>query len=130
MNDDMHATELGQSEFLMFHTSETDFFPCSCRVCFPSRVYSALKLFQMNQSNRQATVVGHIIVENTCRFKELIVKASVANFRDIGMIWLRNEFFKITETIGFSVGIDQFRLNERFTRLPSGHLQESDKILP
>ena len=73
-------------------------------------------------------VVSDPLEENLSLSVKFVFKASVSNFLEISLIWLRDEVLKLTKvfisTLG--VGIDELRVNNLFLKSFSSHEKESD----
>lgn len=130
MHDNIETAHLGEAKLIVLDAGKANLLPGTGRVGLAGRVDGSLKLLQVNEGNRQTTIVGHIVVENTGRLVELIVEAPVANLANVSVVGTANELLQVRQAVRLCVGVNQLRLNVRLTGLLASHLQKANQVLP
>ena len=129
MDNQVQATDLSQTEFLLVNTSSVDLLPNLSIAGLSSSIDRGLILPEVDQGSRQSRPVGNAREQDLGGIVQSILETLLADLKNVRNIGHGQEFLHVVESIGLGISVGQLCVDLGFTsRLPC-HLQVSDEIV-
>mmetsp|Transcript_5001 Transcript_5001/g.13054 ORF Transcript_5001/g.13054 Transcript_5001/m.13054 type:complete len:1209 (-) Transcript_5001:895-4521(-) len=124
LHDDAQTAELREAELALVHAREAHLLPCLGAVRLACGIHSRLELVKLDESAREATPVGHRLVQQLRRLEQALVEAPVSHAGDVRGVRAADELLQRSMLVRVGEAVRELRVHVALLHaLLANHLQ-------